>query len=93
MPGKSRHGKGKRHQYSKKRNIPRQNTVAQPMAATAVAPKPAATVPTAPVGKAAASTASVKANHYAYVLGDLRRIGLLTGIIIVILFVLYFVLS
>ena len=93
MPGKSRHGKGKRYQYSKKRNIPRQNTVAQPMAATAVAPKLAATVPTAPAGKAVASLASAKANQYAYVPGDLGRIGILTGIIIVILIVLYFALT
>jgi hypothetical protein len=93
MPGKSRHGKGKRYQYSKKRNIPRQNTVAAPTAATAEAPKPAATVPTAPAGKAAASPAGAKANHYAYVTGDLRRIGILTGIIIVILFALYFILT
>jgi hypothetical protein len=93
MPGKSRHGKGKRYQSSKKRNIPRPNTVAQPTAATSVAPKPAATVPMAPVGKAADSPASAKANHYDYVTGDLRRIGILTGIIIVILIVLYFALT
>ncbi len=93
MPGKSRHGKGKRYQYSKKRNIPRQNTVATPTAATAVAPKPAATIQTAPVGKVAASPASAKANQYAYVPGDLRRIGILTGIIIVIIIVLYFALT
>lgn len=93
MPGKSRHGKGKRYQINKKRNIPRQNTIAAPTAAAAVAPKPAATVPMAPVGKVAASPASAIAKQYAYVTGDLRRIGILTGIIILILFVLYFVLS
>jgi hypothetical protein len=93
MPGKSRHGKGKRYQSSKKRNIPRPNTVAQPAAATAIAPKPAATVTMAPAGKAVASPASATANQYAYVTGDLRRIGILTGIIIVILIVLYFALT
>lgn len=56
-------------------------------------PKPAATVPTAPAGKAAALPASVKANQYAYVAGDLRRIGILSAIIVVILTVLYFALT
>jgi hypothetical protein len=94
MPGKSRHSKGKRYQYIKKnKNIPRQNTVAAPTAAAAVAPKPAVTVQTAPAGKAADSSASAKTNQYAYVTGDLKRIGILTGIIIVILIVLYFALT
>jgi len=93
MPGKSRHGKGKRYQYNKKRNIPRQGAATTPAASAAVAPKPAATVLSAPAGKAAASPAIAKANQYAYIPGDLGRIGILTGIIIVILIVLYFTLT
>jgi hypothetical protein len=96
MPGKSKHGKGKRYQINKKRNIARQNTVATPAAATAAAPKPAAALAAAPAvkapaGKAAALAASMKTDQYAHVPGDLRRIGLLTGIIIIILIVLRFV--
>lgn len=94
MPGKSRHGKGKRYQYSKKhKNTPRQNTAAAPVAATAAATKPVTPAQTAPVGKAAAAPASVITNQYAYIPGDLRRIGILTGIIIVILIALYFALT
>jgi hypothetical protein len=99
MPGKSRHGKGKRYQYNKKRNIPRQDGIAAPTATTAVAaaatPKPAAAIPAAPAKKAAAASASAAAiaNQYTYIPSDLKRIGILTGIIIVILFVLYFIIK
>jgi len=91
MPGKSKHGKGKRYQLNKKRNIPRQNPVAAPAAATAAVPKPSVTLTAAPAGKTSASSASIKTDQYAYVPGDLRRIGLLLGIIVVILIVLRFV--
>jgi hypothetical protein len=94
MPGKSRHGKRKHFRASKKsKSLLRQDTVAAPAPAAAAAPKPAAPVPAAPAVKAAASPVSVKTDQYAYVPGDLRRIGALSGIVIIILFVLYYFLS
>jgi hypothetical protein len=102
MPGKSKHGKRKHFRPSKKsKSLLRQDTAASPATGAAVAARPAATAPArpatsapaAPAVKAAPPRASVKTDQYAYVPGDLRRIGMLSGIIIVILFVLYFTLS
>jgi hypothetical protein len=94
MPGKSRHGKGKRYKINKKRIAPRQNPVTTPATTTPVPPLSAtpAPAPAAPPRKATATPAVVMANLNAYVPGDLRYIGILTGIIIVILFILYFIL-
>jgi predicted exporter len=93
MPGKSKKGKTKRYQQIKKtNNIQRQDTVAAAATAVSTAPKAAATARTAPAVKASGATANAIANQYVYVPGDLRRIGILTGIIVVILIVLYFVL-
>ncbi len=89
MPAKSRRGKHKRYQYNKQKNAPRQNPVAPPAAAAAA--QPAMPAPAAPVSKAAAVVKD-QISQYANIPGDLRRIGLLTAIIIVILFVLYFIL-
>jgi hypothetical protein len=92
MPGKSKKGKKKRYQQTKQtQNLPRQNDVATPAPAAATAVKAAAPVPTKPSGKAAAAIANAVTNQYTYITGDLRNIGILTGIIIVILFVLYFI--
>ena len=93
MPGKSKHGKGKRYQQIKKtNNVQRQDTVAAPaLAAAAAVPKATATVQMKQAGKPAAATANVIANQYAYIPGDLRHIGILAGIIVVILIVLYFI--
>jgi hypothetical protein len=99
MPGKSKHGKRKQHfrPSKKSKNLMRQDTLvapapsASPAASAAAIPRPAAAVKAAPATRAAA--ASVKTDQYAYIPGDLRRIGLLSVIIIVILFILYFLMS
>jgi hypothetical protein len=94
MPGKSKHGKRKHFRPSKKsKQIMRQDTAAAPVPTAAVATKPPAPAPGAAAGKAAASPMSVITEQYGYVPGDLRRIGFLSGIVIVILFILYFFLS
>jgi hypothetical protein len=99
MPGKSKHGKRKQFRSSKKsKNLLRRDTIAAAPAATTApaavaAPRPSATAPAAPATKAAEPAAKIKADQYAYVLGDLRRIGVLSGIIVVILLVLYFFLA
>lgn len=95
MPGKSKHGKKKRYQQiNKPKNIQNQANLTSPTAPiAAVAPKPAATVKTTPAGKAATTSASAKIMSHEYVPGDLRRIGILMAIIIVILIALKFILA
>lgn len=99
MPHKSRHGRGK-HPHSRKRSKIRQmqavagsppqttNGIAQPSVPAGVAP-----TPKSPMPKAAALPAAAMPAHYEYVNSDLKRIAILTGIIFVILIVLYFILS
>jgi hypothetical protein len=94
MPGKSKHGKGKRYRASKKsKSLLRKDTVTSPAPAATAAAKPSAPIPATPAVKAATAPAGVISSQHAYVPGDLRRIGVLSAIVIVILFVLYFVLS
>jgi hypothetical protein len=98
MPGKSRHGKGKhRHQSKKSKTMRRQVATAvtpeatgTPAAAPPKAP-PTAAAPSArvaPPPKAARTTAKAMAIDYSYVTGELKRIGIMAGIAIVILLVL-----
>ncbi len=94
MPGKSKHGKRKHFRPSKKsKSILRQDTAVKPMPVATAAARPAAPAQVVPIIKAAPPRTSIKTDQYAYVPGDLRRIGLLSLIIIVILFILYFTLS
>jgi hypothetical protein len=95
MPAKSKHGRGK-HPHNKKRSKIRQmqaGTGLQQQAASDIE-RPAAPVGTAPAPKAplpkkvAASAAAIPIQHE-YVTGELKRIGILTAIIVVILIVLY----
>jgi hypothetical protein len=93
MPGKSKKGKAKRYQQVKKtQNVQRHDTVAAASPVAAATPKAASPVQTKQLGKADAATANAIANQYTYIPGDLRHIGILTGIIVVILIVLYFIL-
>lgn len=94
MPGKSRHGKGKHPHHSKKsKAIKRQAGNLLQQQATAVTPKPAAPVEAPPAPKAAAAPAAVTTPRYPYVTGELKRTGILAGIVIVVLIVLSIVLS
>jgi len=92
MPGKSRHGKGKHPHHSKKSKAIQRRQAGviqqQPDSATAA---PAAPVQPAPVPTAAA-TPKVRTAQYPYITSELRRIGILAGIILVILIVLSIVL-
>ena len=94
MPGKSRHGKGKHHYHSKKSRAEHRHiaTALQPPV-VADTPTPAATVSTPPPVKAPTSPKALKAVRYPYITDELRRIGILAGIILVILIVLALVLS
>jgi hypothetical protein len=100
MPGKSRHGKGKRYHYSKKSKALRRQEAAGVPAPTvntsqaSQAPGQPAPTPAAPAPKAAAAPSTqVAENTYSYIGGELRRIAILAGIIIAILIVLSFVLK
>jgi len=98
MPGKSRHGKGKHYNYSKKSKAMRRQAGPAVTAATVntsqVAGQPAL-APAAPLPKAAAvaPAARVAGNPYPYISSELRRIAVLAGIIVVILVVLSIVLK
>ena len=66
----------------------------QPQAvADAPAPAPTVTVSTPPPASAHTPPAVLRTAQYPHIIGELRRIGILAGIIIVILIVLALVLS
>ncbi len=85
MPSKSRRKRGKYStQSTKKKSRPsRPATVAQTHQPVA---SPSVSVPTAPVAKPAAV-------HYPYIATELRTIGILAGIMLIVLVVLALVLS
>jgi hypothetical protein len=100
MAGKSKHGKKKRYQQiNKPKNIPNTGAVTAAMAPTDAANRPAAAVnpaavpKPAPAGKPAAPATGAKTVSYEYVLGDLKRTGILVAIIIVILIALKLILT
>jgi predicted flap endonuclease-1-like 5' DNA nuclease len=98
MPGKSRHGKGKHHHQSKKsKAIRRQGTTAAAPASTETpATAPVAAAPPAkvqPSTKAAGTPAKPAAIEYPYALDELKRIGILAGIAVIVLFILSFIIS
>ena len=90
MPGKSQRGR-KHLSRSKKEKSRRAFIAAQRQSAVAEAPKPVSR----PIVSASPVTAPspVAKVQYPYISGELRRIGILAGIILVILVVLTFVLS
>ena len=89
MPGKSRHGKGK-----KKRAKQRPAIAAVQQQAVAQSPKAAAPAAT-PAPSVRMSTPPPKTTvvRYPYITAELRRIGILAGIMFAILIVLAVVLS
>jgi hypothetical protein len=93
MPAKSRRGKGKHPHLSKKKKamIRQVSTPLQQQAAT-VAPKPAVSVKAPAAPKPDATPEVATAIRYPYVAEELKRIGILAGIVIVILIVLSIVL-
>jgi hypothetical protein len=88
MPSKSRHTKGKYlHQSKKSKAKQRQATLATNPAA---AEKPAGVAEPVklPTPRPAAVTSKPRTMDYPYVTGELRRIGVLAGLIFIILIVL-----
>jgi hypothetical protein len=100
MPGKGKHGKSKHPQHisKKARAIQRQQAVTERPASTGqAAPQEvrpaAAAAPAASAPKPAAAVKKVAAMQYQFIGAEIRRIGILASIIIVILIVLSQVLS
>jgi len=95
MPGKSRYGKGK-HPVRSKRKRGEHSSVARAAQQSPVSqtgepiPQPEVSVPSP---STLAPSATVATAHYPYIVTELRRIGILAGIILVILVVLALVLS
>ena len=94
MHGKSRHGRGKRLPQSKKRKSKRHflATVAQQAVAQTQVPvsRPKVSAPSASVPTPMAKLAAVR---YPHVATELRTIGILAGIMLIILIILALVLS
>ena len=88
MPGKSQHSKAKRSFQSKKRRSQR----TPPTVAAQQQPVPQAYKPAIPSVTAPAPMPKLTITQQPYMFTELRRIGILTGIMLVILVVLALVL-
>lgn len=95
MPGKSQHGKGKHLSRSKRRKGSQHFPAAiiQQQAVTETHKPVAPPKVTAPLASAPAQMPALTAVRYPYILTELRRIGILAGIVLTILVVLALVLS
>jgi len=89
MPGKSRHGRDKHLSRRKKRKMGHGTLAAVAQRRAITQPE----VPASPAKKVPAPTTTLTAARYPYVAAELRRIGILAGIMLVALVVLVLVLS
>jgi hypothetical protein len=94
MPDKSRYGKGKRLVRSKRKKTGHGIMAAaeQPPVSQPTGPIPQAEAPTR-LPDTSAPSAAVSTVSYPYIFTELRRIGIIAGIMLVILIVLAVVLS
>ena len=90
MPGKSRHGRGKRSPQSKKRKSSRHfsATVAQQQAVTETHKPVSHPIVSAPPVSVPTPVAKLAAVQYSHIATELRTIGILAGILVIILVVL-----
>ena len=97
MAGKLSHGKGKHHPQSKKSKAKQRQTdfAVRPQVAAPVAPAHEQAAPAVPVPPAKARAKPVQPiqTQYSNVTAELKRIGILSGIILAILVVLALVLQ
>ena len=94
MSGKSHHGKGKHSSQSRKSKAKQRSAAMAVQQVVARAPEATvapATTPAPPVS-APAPPLKTGAIRYPYITAELRRIGILAGVMVVILVVLAFVL-
>ena len=89
MPTKSRRSRAKQQARMKKAQAGTAPVQRAPAAAAPSAPKVAAPAPASP---AAAASMPAPGLHYAYVTRELKRIGIVAGISVVVLLVLSFAL-
>jgi hypothetical protein len=92
MPGKSRHAKGKHHHSKKSKAKQRQGATYIQQVTSGTAGQTTAT-DTLSIPKTATSPAKTRTMQYPYIASELRTIGILAGIIIVILIISAIVLS
>lgn len=93
MPGKSRQKKSKHPHHSKKsKAIQRQANTGLRQTPVA-APKPVVPVTPLPKPTVESIQAPTKTISYPYVAGELRRIGILAGIVLIVLIILSIVLT
>ena len=96
MPAKSKHGRGKHRHQKKKGNFRQTQAGAGSTQETSLdTSKPEAPLSTVPAVKTPAPkkvpASAALPLHYEFIAGDLKRIGILTGIIIVLLIVAYYI--
>jgi hypothetical protein len=92
MPGKSRHAKGKHH-HSKKSKAKQRQEAIDVQQVTDGTPGQATAIDMISIPKTATSPAKTRTMQYPYIASELRTIGILAGIIIVILIISALVLS
>ena len=93
MPGKSRHTKGKHpHKSKKSKAKQRQQTLTLHQVPDETTGQDTA-IDIQPVSRTITSPTKTRTIQYPYITGELRRIGILAGMIIVILIILAIVLS
>lgn len=96
MTGKSRHGMGKHQSQSKKKKISRRLDLERQRSSVIAARQQAVLQPShesPPLESMPAPVAKSVTTQYPYVAIELRRIGILAGIMLVILVVLALILS
>jgi hypothetical protein len=94
MPGKSRHAQKKHQHHSKKSKAKqRQQSMSLQQNVAAQIPGQATAIEKPSPLKPATSPAKTRTLQYPYITGELQRISILAGIIIVILIILAIVLS
>ena len=94
MPGKSKHKRGKYRPQSKKGKSRQRLTAATAQQAASVEGSEPVSPPATPVPRVSAASLSAKPTiiEHPYIATELRTIGILAGIILIILVVLFFVL-
>ena len=93
MPYKSRHGKGKHSPRSRRRKSSRGVIATQQPRVSQTYESVAQPEVSAPSAKVPAPSVKVTTVSYPYIVTELRRIGILAGIMVVVLVVLFFILS
>jgi hypothetical protein len=94
MPAKSKHGKGKHHHQSRRsKAIQRQNSSAIKQNAVDETQVPTDGLDIPPVTKVRTEPVKVKTMQYPFIVNELRKVGILAGIILVVLIILAIILS